>query len=414
MADAFTLTLAADHVTPVRAYAALRSHAPQQSSFLLESLAPGERWSIVGYRAMGESLYPPGAKAFSQILEAMTPDPTAPQGLAEQLSQATFGYVAYEAVHPLHAVEPWEHQGSLSRMMKGVTLALFDHQLHTVTLAGPSRGSVKRAAWEMTHGPELQQLPVPDPAAFPEYIDALVEDAAFEARLARAQRYVESGEVEQVVLARSFLTAMRNAEPFDVYRALRLLAPAAYLYFVDFVGTPFAPGMILAGGAAVPTVIHEAGDVAAVTPITSVTPEAAFKAAFPAAVGTGTPQPRALQIVRELEHGARGVFGGAVGYILPNGSLAMAAPLRTLSFQDGQVEIGASTVIRPGSEGDSTRSDAQPAFAAVRAAQDAATEREKAEEIRRARIAAKEQAEREQAEREQAEKSGPGSPEGNG
>lgn len=398
----------------MRAYAALRSHAPQQSSFLLESLAPGERWSIVGYRAMGESLYPPGAKAFSQILEAMTPDPTAPQGLAEQLSQATFGYVAYEAVHPLHAVEPWEHQGSLSRMMKGVTLALFDHQLHTVTLAGPSRGSVKRAAWEMTHGPELQQLPVPDPAAFPEYIDALVEDAAFEARLARAQRYVESGEVEQVVLARSFLTAMRNAEPFDVYRALRLLAPAAYLYFVDFVGTPFAPGMILAGGAAVPTVIHEAGDVAAVTPITSVTPEAAFKAAFPAAVGTGTPQPRALQIVRELEHGARGVFGGAVGYILPNGSLAMAAPLRTLSFQDGQVEIGASTVIRPGSEGDSTRSDAQPAFAAVRAAQDAATEREKAEEIRRARIAAKEQAEREQAEREQAEKSGPGSPEGNG
>ena len=406
MADAFTLTLAADHVTPVRAYAALRSHAPQQSSFLLESLAPGERWSIVGYRAMGESLYPPGAKAFSQILEAMTPDLTAPRGLAEQLSQATFGYVAYEAVHPLHAVESWEHQGSLSRMMKGVTLALFDHQRHTVTIAGPSRGAVKRAAWEMTHGPELPQLVAPDPAAAPEYIDALVEDAAFEARLARAQRYVASGDVEQVVLARSFLTAMRNAEALDVYRALRLLAPAAYLYFIDFVGTPFAPGMVLAGSAATPTVIHEADEAA------SVTPESAFKAAFPAAVATGTPQPRALQIVRELEHGARGVFGGAVGYILPNGSLAMAAPLHTLSFQDGQVEIGASTVVRPGSEGDTTRADAQPAFAAVRAAQDAAVEREKAEEILRARVAAKEA--KEQAEREQGEKSGEGSPEGSG
>jgi anthranilate synthase component 1 len=341
----------------------------------------------------------------------MTPDPEAPQGLAERLSQATFGYVAYEAVHPLHEVEPWEHQGSLSRMMKGVTLALFDHQLHTVTLAGPSRGAVKRAAWEMTHGPELVQLSAPDPAAFPEYIDALVEDAAFAARLARAQRYVESGDVNEVVLSRSFLTSMRNAEPFDVYRALRLLAPAAYLYFVDFVGTPFAPGMILAGSAAGPTVIHEAGEAA------QVTPGEAFKAAFPAAVATGTPQPRALQIVRELEHGARGVFGGAVGYILPNGSLAMAAPLRTLSFQDGQVEIGASTVIRAGSEGDTTRSDAQPSFAAVRAAQEALTEREKAEEIRLARVAAKEQAEREKVEQASvasSEGNGEGLPEGSG
>ena len=46
-----TRTLAADHVTPVRAYAALRSHAPSLSSFLLESVHPGERWgrySIIG------------------------------------------------------------------------------------------------------------------------------------------------------------------------------------------------------------------------------------------------------------------------------------------------------------------------------------------------------------------------------
>lgn len=39
-----TRTLAADHVTPVRAYAALRSHAAGRSSFLFESVHPGERW----------------------------------------------------------------------------------------------------------------------------------------------------------------------------------------------------------------------------------------------------------------------------------------------------------------------------------------------------------------------------------
>lgn len=396
MADAFTLTLAADHVTPVRAYAAFRSHAPHQSSFLFESLDPGQRWSIVGYRAMAENLFPPGEKAFSQILEGMTPDPAAPSGLAERLSQAHVGFIAYEAVHSIHSVETWEHQGSLSRLMKNATIALFDHQLHTVTLAGPSRGSVKRAAWEMTHGPELPQLTAPDPAALPEYYDPMVSDVAFGTRLTRAQRYVEAGEVEHVVLARTFITSIRNAEALDVYRALRLLAPAPYLYFIEFGGTPFAPGLVLAGSAAGPAVIHAAGDVA---------PDAAFKASFPSKAGTGTPQPRALQIVRELEHAARGLFGGAVGYMLPDGSMTMAAPLLTLSIQDGQIEISGSTTVRPGYEGDSTRLDIAPALAAIRAAQDAATEREAAEEKRLARVAAKEQAEREQAEREQAAKS---------
>ena len=399
MADAFTLTLAADHVTPVRAYAALRSYAPHQSSFLFESLDPGQRWSIVGYRAQGENLFPPGEKAFSQILEEMAPRAEAPSGLAERLSQASVGYIAYEAVHSIHSVESWEHQGSLSRLMNNATVALFDHQLHTVTIAGPSRGSVKRAAWEMTHGPELPQLSAPDPSVFPDYFDPMVEDTAFAARLVRAQRYVEAGDVEHVVLARTFLTSIRNADPLDVYRALRLLAPAPYLYFIEFGGTPFAPGVILAGSAAVPAVLHAAGDVA---------PDTAFKASFPATAGTGTPRARALQIVRELEHGARGLFGGAVGYILPDGSLTMAAPLHTLSFQDGQVEITGSTVVRPGYEGDTTRRNIEPALAAVRAAQDAATAREAAEELRLARVAAKEQAEREKAEREkvESEKSG--------
>lgn len=389
MTDAFTLTLAADHLTPVRAYAGLRSHAPQQSSFLFESLAPGERWSIVGYRAMGESLYPPGSRSFAQILEAMAPEPEAPKGFAEQLSQAKFGYIAYEAVHSIHAVDAWEHQGSLSRLMKGATVALFDHERHTVTIAGPSRGSVKRAAWEMAHGPELAALVAPDPALFPEYVDPMVADPVFGVRLTRAQRYVAAGEVERVVLARTFITSLRNAEPFDVYRALRLLAPAPYLYFIDFVETPFAPGMLVAGSAAGPTVIHAPGDIA---------PDAAFKAAFPSAAGTGAPQPRALQIVRELEHGTRGIFGGAIGYILPDGSLRMAAPLHTLSFQDGHVEIGGSVVIGPGFEGDSSRRDIEPILAAVRSAQDALAEREKAEELARARAAAKEKAASEKAE----------------
>ena len=47
-----TLTLVADTITPVRAYASLRSAAGNAASFLLESVTAGERWgrySILGY-----------------------------------------------------------------------------------------------------------------------------------------------------------------------------------------------------------------------------------------------------------------------------------------------------------------------------------------------------------------------------
>ncbi|MCL2450609.1 MAG: hypothetical protein FWD17_16800, partial [Polyangiaceae bacterium] len=52
-----TLTLVADTLTPVRAYAALRKAAPESASFLLESVVGGERWgrySILGYRPKHE------------------------------------------------------------------------------------------------------------------------------------------------------------------------------------------------------------------------------------------------------------------------------------------------------------------------------------------------------------------------
>ena len=70
MSSIVTRTFAADHVTPVRAYAALRSHAPQRSSFLFESVHPGERWgrySIIGYRVQTESLYAAGHDALTEL-----------------------------------------------------------------------------------------------------------------------------------------------------------------------------------------------------------------------------------------------------------------------------------------------------------------------------------------------------------
>src|SRR5579864_9699032 len=52
-----TFSFVSDTLTPVRAYAALRHGAGDAASFLLESVAGGERWgrySILGYRPKRE------------------------------------------------------------------------------------------------------------------------------------------------------------------------------------------------------------------------------------------------------------------------------------------------------------------------------------------------------------------------
>ena len=66
MSPITTLTIVADRLTPVAAYAALR-RADAGPSFLLESVVAGERWgrySILGYRPRREIVLPrrPSAK----------------------------------------------------------------------------------------------------------------------------------------------------------------------------------------------------------------------------------------------------------------------------------------------------------------------------------------------------------------
>lgn len=59
-----------------------------------------------------------------------------------------------------------------------------------------------------------------------------------------------------------------------------------------------------------------------------------IRALFPCGSVTGAPKIRAIEIIRELEHGARGVYCGAIGYSSPYGRPAprqvFSVPIRTL------------------------------------------------------------------------------------
>ena len=58
-----------------------------------------------------------------------------------------------------------------------------------------------------------------------------------------------------------------------------------------------------------------------------------FRALFPSGSVTGAPKVRAMRLIRELERSQRGVYTGAVGFMLPEGRMAFNVAIRTIELQ---------------------------------------------------------------------------------
>jgi para-aminobenzoate synthetase/4-amino-4-deoxychorismate lyase len=65
-----------------------------------------------------------------------------------------------------------------------------------------------------------------------------------------------------------------------------------------------------------------------------------LRALFPCGSITGAPKIRAMEIIRELESSARGVYCGAIGYFAPDGSAEFNVAIRTLTIANGRGELG--------------------------------------------------------------------------
>lgn len=393
-----TRTLAADHITPVRAYASLRSHAPGRSSFLLEAEPGrlGERYSIVGYRVKTEALYPGGGNALDLLEQDLASDEVA-ETFPERLSQALVGYIAYDVVHAIHGLDPWPDETDVARFMRDTTVAVFDHAKQTLTIAGRTKGAVERCAWEMTHGPELSAMNMPDANERPEFVDPTITDVAYAVKARRALRYIDEGEASSVMLGRGFRSPLRGADPFDIYRALRVLSPSKYHFFLEFGEMPMAEGLAIAGAA---------DEVLADGP-SRIEP---LREKFPARSVVGEPKKRAAEIIRELEVGSRRAWGGVVGYAIPGGSFELTVARVAVIARRGFLEVtGVAELTKglaPEAAAEATWGDARAAFAAIRAAQDMAKAREEAAEAKRAKEEAAERAKAEASAKEEASAAG--------
>jgi anthranilate synthase component 1 len=260
-----TLTFVADTMTPVRAYAALRHAAGDSASFLLESVVGGERWgrySILGYDPKHEvTLQPSGhwvgahglphgmrsAEGAKDPLEAArslfegSADPADASHPAARFVKSYVGYMAWDLVHVIDKVPGWGPRvtSPLARFFGGATIVVFDGLSHTVTIAAEDAADVERARVHLDRMAPLAPLALPDRARIPADVQVDVDDAEYMQRVLRAQEYIAAGDAFQIVLARQFSVPRAGRDPFDAYRAMRVLNPSPYMYFLDL---PPGPG----------------------------------------------------------------------------------------------------------------------------------------------------------------------------
>ena len=104
----------------------------------------------------------------------------------------------------------------------------------------------------------------------------------------------------------------------------------------------------------------------------------ALLACFPAGTLSGAPKIRAMEIIDELEPEARGIYGGAVGYLSFSGDMDTCIAIRTLVMSAGQTSITAGAGIvadsDPAREAQETRDKAAALLHAVTLAEQLAEE----------------------------------------
>jgi anthranilate synthase component 1 len=254
-------TYTADLLTPVGAHLRLASHA--KYSFLLESVEGGEniaRYTFTGanpaevFRSRGRhcSLESSGKRVEFEDdpvekLRRLTKryHPVRIPGLPP-LTGGAIGYFAYDMVRLIEKI-PAAGRDDVGLddcvMMFYLGLVVFDHVQHRVWIIrnvftegkGSLREKYDEAIREVRRTRKIMEQPLPrdrrTPTPKPLRMESNITKAQFVAGVRKAKEYIRAGDVFQVVASQRF-SAKTSAAPFEIYRALRVVNPSPYLYFL--------------------------------------------------------------------------------------------------------------------------------------------------------------------------------------
>jgi len=85
----------------------------------------------------------------------------------------------------------------------------------------------------------------------------------FRERIRRAQEHIRAGTIRSITLSQRFEIPRQNLDPFDGYRALRVVSPSPYMYYLRF-------PELLVTGAAPETLVRLEGGVVELRPISGM------------------------------------------------------------------------------------------------------------------------------------------------
>jgi anthranilate synthase component 1 len=252
----------ADLETPLSVYAKLAGAGP---TFLLESAEHGERWgrySFVGTdpflvlrgrdgQVAWEGEPPAVARDATGPLDALdraTRALRAPQLLELPLHGGAVGMIGYDAVREVERI-PDTGRDDLGLpdvlMLFPRTVVALDHLRQVMTVvtnvvvgddpAGQFDEAVAATDAVVDRlSATAPTYPVAPPAPAPvERVPSNLDDGEYEAMVERVKQYIRAGDSFQTVVSQRF-DLQTGAEPFDIYRVLRVINPSPYLFLFDF------------------------------------------------------------------------------------------------------------------------------------------------------------------------------------
>lgn len=239
----------ADMETPV---SVLQRYAARKNTFLLESMEGGEKWgrySFVGVdpELLLETDHRDGRNGELEALRAVYKGKRVAEipGLPRFCGGAV-GFVGYESMCEFERMP--KPKASLdgviprSRFLKVDQLVVFDNLRNTLKLvvcSHPAQHGSPAAAYAdalarieaMALDLQKPREDIPTPLTGPVNFASNMTPEAYQAMVKRAKEYIYAGDIIQVVLSQRF-SATCAVSPLAVYRALRLLNPSPYTFFI--------------------------------------------------------------------------------------------------------------------------------------------------------------------------------------
>jgi anthranilate synthase component 1 len=255
----------ADMETPV---SAMSRFAEDESVFLLESVEGGERWarySFIGLHPSGIFTIENGVPYLHRDGQSQrlphSGDPL--NALRTLLAKTKFvalpslprfvsgaaGYMGYEIINTFEKMPAPKTQPETPEtcMMLTDDIIVFDNVRHTLKMIACAR-TENFASLEEAYADACQRIdaiadrlrqPAPAQMRVAEGTEAHLESnlsrEAFGDMVRQAKEYICSGDIIQVVLSQRFRGTL-PAPPLTLYRALRLINPSPYTFFLKFGG----------------------------------------------------------------------------------------------------------------------------------------------------------------------------------